>query len=153
MDKEAAVEYVRRHYRSLLEEGEFRFRPPPRGAAHTAGWVIDLVSKAFCVRFVLDRGQVFVEVETGPEAGNWHDLGIIISFLTNGECLFEYSMPEGPITDEEIERQIARGAEAIRHNYAMIASFFLPDGFEDRESGLVAFRRERSEQRWKRLLR
>ena len=153
MDREMAVEFVRRHCRSFLEEGEFTIMSHPPGEAHTAGWVIELVSKAFCARFILDRGQVFVEVGAEPVARNWYDLGMILPFLTDGQSTFEYYIPEGPISDEEIERQIARGSDVIRDNSTMIAIFFLPDGFEKRGLELVTYRKVRSDRYWKQTLR
>jgi Pyruvate/2-oxoacid:ferredoxin oxidoreductase gamma subunit len=84
---------------------------------------------------------------------NWYDLGVVLPFLTSGESTFEYSIPDGPISDEEIERQIARGADDLRDNSAMLATFFQPHGFEERESELVAFQKRKAGQHWKQTLR
>lgn len=153
MNRESVVEAVRRHFGFLHENGELRIVTPQQWNEQSAGWVIEVVSEAFCVRLILDRGQVFVGVGSGLADGHWHDLGPVVSYLTDEKNSFQYSIPEGPITDELIERQIARGAEAVRDHRAKIASFFSPEGFETRESALVAFRNEQSEERWKRLLR
>ena len=153
MNKKNAIEYVRRYFGFLPENGELKIMPPLEGAEQAAGWIIEVESEAFYIRLVLDRGQVFMEVGSGPDVTKWYDLGLVVSFLTDEKSSFEYSIPEGPITNEVIERQIARGAEVVQDNYAMLAAFFLSDGFEGRVSELVAFQREKSQKRWKRLLR
>jgi len=153
VNSQVAADTVRRCFDFLAEKGELEIILPLKEADHAAGWVIDVVSLPFSVRLTLDRGQVFVELGAGPAATNWHDMGIVISFLTKGERSFEYYIPEGPISDEEVARQIARGADVARDNFAMLVDFFLPDGFEVRESELVAYRKTMSEAHWKRLLR
>jgi len=152
MNSQVAADTIRRCFSFLAEMGDVEITLPLRETDHTAGWVIDVASAPFSVRLTLDRGQVFVELGAGPAATNWHDLGVVMSFLRKGERPFEYHIPEGPIGDEEIAQQIAWGGDVVRDNLAMLTSFFLPDGFEARESHLVSFRREMSEARWKRLL-
>lgn len=153
MDQQAAKELVRPHFGFLLEDHRLTMVASVERMPTKTGWAIALESDGLSVRLLLDKGQVFVELGAGRAPRDYYDLGVILPFLTDGESSFEYHIPEGPISDEEIERQIARGTDTIRGHYARIAAFFLPDGLEERESELAAYRQERSDQYWKQTLR
>lgn len=153
MNINSVVEAVRRNFGFLAERGALEIVAPSEFAEDAAGWTIEVVSEALRLKLILDRGQVFVDVGSSLDDGRWYDLSLLISFLTEEKHRFGYSVPEGPVSDEAVELQIERGARAVRDNYARLARFFDEEGFETRESALVAYRKEKSDKRWNRLLR
>lgn len=144
---------VRKHFRYLLDDYSFsvlseRYSPDVFG-----NWITVLRSKDCQIRIILDRGQVFLDAGPSSAPTEWFDLSVITAFLRegSGDENWAYSLPEGSIDDDTIDRRLANLAGLLRKYCDEIIQLFHEDNFKQREAELKQFRKKRSEERWKRL--
>jgi|SRR5215213_7901269 len=68
----------------LLEEYEFKIEEKIYDPKHFGNFVITLIGD-FQVRFIKDRGQIFVDVKPSIGINDWFDLRIVLEFLKQDE--------------------------------------------------------------------
>ena len=106
---------IERAFREVAARYGFRVIPGGYDAAAFGNSLVVLESGDYSMRIVRDRGQVFVEIASPLDPGNWYGLGKVLAVVHgNTEDEVQYS---GPINPDDaasvIERHHAHFVERL----------------------------------------
>jgi len=135
-------EEVRPFFSYLLDRHRFRKTEGVYDPANFGDALMVIRSNELALRFVRDRGQVFVDIGPGFNGDDWHNLQYVLEFLASN------GLPASPSSAWDLEKL---GSE-LKAKYEGVRDIFQRGNYSSVKKDLKRFENAKSEEMIRSLL-
>ncbi len=149
MEPQAFIALIQKHWPYLFQQYGFSVIHQEYYPEHSGNALVVLQSRDERLRFIYERGQVFVDAGplTAPENWSsttphqWFDLVTLTAFLSNGQDHWQYGTGE-------VDAQLQKLSAKFKPYADRIFDLFRPANFARTQTELAAYADRLAQARW-----